>query len=190
MGVEELFNFLIVTGKITRDNIEAVAPPKKVEKAELSNKKVKLINETIKRVGISGTELVVYIYAMLSDDYYNFMHIVKELKYNDTFSKVIERNVGVRSTIIIDDPLEFGDIYIKRIDKNNLEVVNKDGVQLLKGGLLLIDTEKVYRDYDNKYLISINKNGDIFKIKRKKLLKSKVRSVQLKPYPFFKFRDF
>lgn len=190
MGVDELFDFLIVTGKITGDNIEAVAPAKKVKKAELSNEKVKLIKETIKKVDISGIELVIYIYAMLSDDYYNFMHIVKELKYNDTFSKVIKQNAGVRSTIIIDDPLEFGDICIKRIDKNNLEVVNKDGVQLLRGGLLLIDTEKVYRDYDKKYIISINKNGDVCKIKRKRLLKSKVRSVQLKPYPFFKFRNF
>ena len=185
MRVKDLLDMLTVTGKIkSSDNIDKLRHKKEKGDMILSEDTIRFIKEILRKYDLDDFTIVNLIYAMTNNDYINFLDILYRNDYEDNFRRGVERFTGQRFKVKIykDNNLKFGNVQVKRLGTHLLGVFNKKGEMLCKGNIFILTNDKIYREHTDKYMLCIDKNGSVTKMKKKKALN--IRGVQLASYEF------
>lgn len=181
MYIKDLLDYLIITGKIdskTLDNISCIQHMKDVK---LSKEQINLFNLIIKSYKLDTFRIVELVYNLTKDSYVKFLRLLYKYDYEGNLERAICKYTGYKLSIQInkDSDFIFGNIKITRINKNLLGVLDQNNNMICKGGIFILDDNYVYRVYDRQYMLRIDKNGNISKIKKKK---DKVIGLKLQSY--------
>lgn len=181
MRVGDFLDTLKVTGKIDNKLIEKIWNKKWNNDAILSDKALSILRYSIKKFNLEDIVLIQLIYALNDDKYVEYLSILKYLNYSESFKKAIERFTGERSILRIyaDNDLKFGSIQLKRLGATSIGVIDSNNKLVCKGSVFFVNEDYIYREYNKDYMICIDRNGDINKLKSRY-----INCVKVASYPF------